>query len=119
MKAAFASVIITLLALSAAHAKSRHCMLRIHAEANPKDTAIFAASVQAKLSGKDVAIEKLAKVGLGAEVAGGHHRGDDSDPRQPGASNPPADRRTCECRGRSPMSAAGGSNLRDIRAQRS
>jgi len=62
MKAAFASVIITLLALSAAHAKSRHCMLRIHAEANPKDTSTFAASVQAKLSGKDVAIEKTARI---------------------------------------------------------
>src|SRR5206468_10874746 len=44
------------------HAKSRHCMLRVHAEANPRDTSTFAASVRAKLSGKEVAIEKIARI---------------------------------------------------------
>jgi hypothetical protein len=62
MKAAFASIIITFLALSASHGKGRHCMLRLHAEANPQDTSTFAASVRAKLSGKDVAIEKVARI---------------------------------------------------------
>ena len=37
-------------------------MLRVHAEANPRDTSTFAASVRAKLSGKDVAIEKIARI---------------------------------------------------------
>jgi hypothetical protein len=62
MKAAFTSVIVSILALSAAHGKSHHCIFRIHAEANPQDTSTFAASVRAKLSGKDVAIEKIARI---------------------------------------------------------
>src|SRR5438045_5357020 len=40
-------------------AKPRHCILRVHAQANPRDTEIFATSVRAQLSGKDVAIEKM------------------------------------------------------------
>ncbi len=39
--------------------KPRHCILRVHAQANPRDTNIFATSVRAQLSGKDVAIEKM------------------------------------------------------------
>ena len=42
--------------------KGRHCMLRVHAEANSKDTAVFATSVRAQLSGKAVAIEKVARI---------------------------------------------------------
>ena len=37
-------------------------MLRIHAEANPKDTQAFATSVRAQVSGKTVAIEKAARI---------------------------------------------------------
>ena len=62
MKAVFASIIITFLAISASHGKSRHSMLRLHAEANPQDTSTFSTSVRAKLSGKDVAIEKIARI---------------------------------------------------------
>jgi hypothetical protein len=62
MRSVFASLIITFLALPAVYGKSRHCMLRVHAEANPQDTSTFAASVRAKLSGKDVAIEKIARI---------------------------------------------------------
>jgi hypothetical protein len=62
MKAAFASLIISFLAVCGAHAASRHCMFRIHAEANPQDTSTFSMSVRAKLSGKDVAIEKVARI---------------------------------------------------------
>jgi hypothetical protein len=62
MKAAFASIIIIVLALSAADAKRRHCMFRVHAEANAQDTSTFATSVRAKLSGKDVAIEKIPRI---------------------------------------------------------
>jgi hypothetical protein len=61
MKAAVASIIISFLALSVAHGK-RHCMFRIHAEANPHDTSTFATAVRAKLSGKDVAIEKIPRI---------------------------------------------------------
>jgi hypothetical protein len=62
MKNAFASLILGLLALSSSPAKERHCMLRIHAEANPQDSAVFATSVRAQLSGKNIAIEKMPRI---------------------------------------------------------
>ncbi len=39
-------------------AKQRHCTFRVHAQANPRDTEVFATSVRAQVSGKTVAIEK-------------------------------------------------------------
>jgi hypothetical protein len=50
------------LALPAGIAKQKHCQFRVHAQANPRDTAIFATSVHAQLSGKDVAIEKMPRL---------------------------------------------------------
>jgi hypothetical protein len=40
-------------------AKQRHCTLRVHVQANPRDTEVFATSVRTQFSGKDVAIEKM------------------------------------------------------------
>jgi hypothetical protein len=40
-------------------AKQRHCTFRLHAQANPRDTEVFATSVRAQVSGKNVAIEKM------------------------------------------------------------
>jgi hypothetical protein len=37
-------------------------MLRIHAQANQQDTAVFATSVRAQVSGKNVAIEKMPRI---------------------------------------------------------
>jgi hypothetical protein len=37
-------------------------MLRVHAQANQRDTAVFATSVRAQVSGKDVAIEKMPRI---------------------------------------------------------
>lgn len=51
-----------LLALPRGVAKDRHCMFRLHAEANPRDTALFAASVRAQFSGKDLAIERMPRI---------------------------------------------------------
>src|SRR5881392_378314 len=48
-----------LFALPGGAAKQRHCTLRVHAQANPRDTEVFATSVRAQLSGKEVAIEKM------------------------------------------------------------
>ena len=48
--------------LSIAVAKERRCMLRLHMEANPRDTEVFATSVPAKFSGKSVAIERMARI---------------------------------------------------------
>ena len=39
-------------------AKPRHCTFRVHAQANPQDTEVFATSFRAQVSGKEVAIEK-------------------------------------------------------------
>ncbi len=43
-------------------AKQRHCTFRLHAQANPNDTDVFATSVRARVSGKDVAIEKIQRI---------------------------------------------------------
>jgi hypothetical protein len=43
-------------------AKQRHCTFRLHAQANAKDTEVFATSVHAKVSGKEVAIEKIPRI---------------------------------------------------------
>ena len=48
-----------LFALPGVLAKQRHCTLRVHAQANPRDGDVFATAVRAQLSGKDVAIEKM------------------------------------------------------------
>ena len=37
-------------------------MFRVHAEANPNDTATFANSVRAQLSGKSITIEKMPRL---------------------------------------------------------
>jgi hypothetical protein len=39
-------------------AKQRHCTFRLHAQANPRDTEVFATSVRTQVSGKTVAMEK-------------------------------------------------------------
>jgi hypothetical protein len=62
MKTAFASIILTALAIHPALGKGRHCMFRVHAEANARDTEAFSSSVRAQLSGKTVAIEKIPRL---------------------------------------------------------
>jgi len=61
MKPIFASLILALLAISAT-GKDRHCIFRVHVEANPNDTAIFSSSVRALFSGKQVAIERMPRL---------------------------------------------------------
>jgi hypothetical protein len=46
-------------ALAEGVAKQRHCTFRVHAQANPKDTEVFATFVRAQISGKNVTIEKM------------------------------------------------------------
>jgi hypothetical protein len=57
-----ATLLLFLVVASPALAKNRHCMLRVHAEANPEDTDVFAKSVRAQLSGKEVSIERTARI---------------------------------------------------------
>lgn len=61
MKSIFASLILALFTVSVA-GKDRHCTFRVHAEANPNDTAIFSSSVRALFSGKQVAIERMPRL---------------------------------------------------------
>src|SRR4051812_26225873 len=57
-----ATLLLMVVATSPVCGKNRHCMLRIHAQANPADTEVFSMSVRAKLSGKEVAIERVARI---------------------------------------------------------
>ncbi len=59
MKILGAIVLCLLWAPVAGFAKQRHCTFRVHAQANPRDTEVFASSVRAQFSGKEVAIEKM------------------------------------------------------------
>jgi hypothetical protein len=45
--------------LSPMQAKQPHCTLRIHAEANARDGAVFSSTIRSQFSGKNVAIEKM------------------------------------------------------------
>jgi hypothetical protein len=62
MKTLCASGLAALLVLPIATAKDRPRMFRLHVEANPRDTAVFATSVPAKFSGKDIAIERTPRI---------------------------------------------------------
>jgi hypothetical protein len=59
MKILGAIVLCLLCAPAAGFAKQRHCTFRVHAQANPRDTEVFASSVRAQVSGKEIAIEKM------------------------------------------------------------
>jgi len=59
MKILGAILLCLLWAPIAGFAKQRHCTFRVHAQANPRDTEVFATSVRAQVSGKEVAIEKM------------------------------------------------------------
>lgn len=62
MQRIFAGALALLLVATVSAARPRHAIFRIHAEANLRDTSSFASSVRAKVSGKDVAIEKIARI---------------------------------------------------------
>jgi len=59
MKTICVFALCVVFALPNSVAKQRHCTLRVHAQANARDTEVFATSVHAQISGKNVAIEKL------------------------------------------------------------
>lgn len=62
MKRLSATLLLLLIASASGFAKKPHCMFRVHAEANPQDTAAFSSSVRAKVSGKNIAIEKMPRL---------------------------------------------------------
>jgi hypothetical protein len=62
MKLLRASALLALIAIFPASAKDRHCMFRLHVEGNSRDTATFSTSVRAQFSGKETAIERMARI---------------------------------------------------------
>jgi hypothetical protein len=61
MKLTLATLILAFLTLSAI-GKDRHCIFRVHVEADAHDTAAFSSSVRALFSGKQVAIERMPRL---------------------------------------------------------
>lgn len=61
MKPILATLIVAFLTASAT-GKDRPCTFRVHAQANPNDTATFSTSVRAMFSGKTVSIERLPRL---------------------------------------------------------
>ena len=62
MKLLCATAFLALVAIFPGSAKQRHCMFRLHVEANPRDTATFSTAVRAQLSGRQTAIERMARI---------------------------------------------------------
>ncbi|HET9419344.1 MAG TPA: hypothetical protein VFO30_08385 [Chthoniobacterales bacterium] len=62
MKSLVCTPLVLATAFSFAAAKDRHCTFRVHVEANARDTAVFASSVRAQVSGRQVAIERLPRI---------------------------------------------------------
>ena len=58
MKTVFAAALCAVLFLASAFARGRHCILRVHAEANANDGAVFSTTIRSQFSGKSVVIEK-------------------------------------------------------------
>jgi hypothetical protein len=58
MKTVLAATLCGLLFFASAYAKKPHCTLRVHAEANANDSAVFSTAIQSQFSGKNVVIEK-------------------------------------------------------------
>jgi hypothetical protein len=62
MKTLCAFALCLVFAAGEGAAKPRHCMFRVHAQANARDSDVFATSVRAQVSGKNVAIEKIPRI---------------------------------------------------------
>ena len=62
MKFASIALLAAFAFTSPAFARTHHCMFRVHALANERDSEVFATAIKAKISGKEVAIEKGASV---------------------------------------------------------
>jgi hypothetical protein len=60
MKSLCVFALCLVFALADGVAKQRHCTFRVHAQANRQDSEVFATSVPAQVSGKNVTIEKMA-----------------------------------------------------------
>jgi hypothetical protein len=62
MKMAWVGCLVLIALTASLGAKQRHSMVRVHVEANPNDGSSFTSSVHAQFSGKEIAIEKAARI---------------------------------------------------------
>jgi hypothetical protein len=62
VKSLISGAAVLAIAVSLVSGKGRHCTLRLHVEANAHDTAVFASTVRAQWSGRDVAIERSPRI---------------------------------------------------------
>jgi hypothetical protein len=62
MRSARAIAFLIAITVPMAAAKDRHCQLRLHVEANLHDTVAFASAVKANVSGRDVVMERTARI---------------------------------------------------------
>jgi hypothetical protein len=58
MRAIVIAALSSLIAFIPVDAKQRHCVLRVHAEANARDGTVFSTAIRSQFSGKNVFIEK-------------------------------------------------------------
>ena len=62
MRSAVVFAIFVLLATPLCDARKPHCTLRLHTEANARDSNVFATQIQSQFSGKPVVIEKMPMI---------------------------------------------------------
>lgn len=62
MRTIWAVLLLLSLGGSPAIAKQRHCMVRLHVQANMHDSEVFATALRSHFSGKPVVIEKTASI---------------------------------------------------------
>ena len=62
MTRALAVAFITTMVTAVVFAKAKHCLVRVYAQANAKDTDVFASPITTPISGKSIFIEKIPTV---------------------------------------------------------
>ncbi len=62
MRTVWAALLLISLGGSPAMGKQRHCMIRLHVQANVHDSEVFATPLRSQFTGKPVVIEKSASI---------------------------------------------------------
>ena len=62
MRRLLAGLVLLCLSSSAAVAKPRHCLVRLHVQANAHDSDVFSTQMRSRFTGKPVVIEKAATI---------------------------------------------------------
>jgi len=62
MSRALAVAFITIMVTSVVFARTKHCLVRVYAQGNAKDTDVFASPITAPISGNSIFIEKIPAI---------------------------------------------------------